>query len=333
MRLPSKKIIPIITACIIATGGIIFAVFYSPKAKTLEEQNANNLVSVKSESVQNDIREIDFDSDGLKDWEESLWKSNPRVADSDGDGTQDGAEVEGGRNPMIKGPNDKITITQQVDLVAGTQQATSSQIGIAAREVFANYIAIKQSGKKLTPEMEAQIIQNSLSAAKFTTNGARVYSTSDIKITSDISTQALRNYAQAMGANIKNNRFKTEIDELLILSHAIDTRDAKDLADLDPIIDSYKKIIDGALKIPVPQPLASLHLDFINGFSSGMYADIQMKKVFDDAAVSLLALRQYNEASLAIVAAHRGIQNYYAEQSIVFSAGEDGFGFLNMIPH
>ncbi|MBA3550635.1 hypothetical protein H0W32_00300, partial [Patescibacteria group bacterium] len=119
----------------------------------------------------------------------------------------------------------------------------------------------------------------------------------------------------------------------LILSHAIDTRDAKDLADLDPIIDSYKKIIDSALKIPVPRPLASLHLNFINGFSSGMYADIQMKKVFDDAAVSLLALRQYNEASLAIVTAHRGIQNYYAEQSIVFTAGEDGFGFLHMIPN
>lgn len=49
-------------------------------------------------------RTKDSDSDGLTDYEEeSFYKSNPSVADTDGDGFSDGAEVKNGFNPLGAG--------------------------------------------------------------------------------------------------------------------------------------------------------------------------------------------------------------------------------------
>src|SRR3989338_8922620 len=50
----------------------------------------------------------DQDEDGLKDWEEELWKTDALKADSDGDGTSDGEEGKEGRDPTKPAPDDKL---------------------------------------------------------------------------------------------------------------------------------------------------------------------------------------------------------------------------------
>lgn len=51
---------------------------------------------------------FDTDGDGLLDWEEALWGTDPNNPDADGDGTSDGAEVAAHRNPKKAGPNDSL---------------------------------------------------------------------------------------------------------------------------------------------------------------------------------------------------------------------------------
>jgi hypothetical protein len=51
----------------------------------------------------------DSDNDGLRDWEEELFHTDPRNPDTDGDGYLDGEEVDSGYNPLIKSPGDKLT--------------------------------------------------------------------------------------------------------------------------------------------------------------------------------------------------------------------------------
>ncbi|OGD66657.1 hypothetical protein A2Z61_00915, partial [Candidatus Campbellbacteria bacterium RIFCSPLOWO2_02_35_12] len=70
--------------------------------------SVNNLnAEIQAEAIKN-IAEKDSDRDGLKDWEEALWGSDPHNPDTDGDRTPDGEEVVVGRNPIIAGPNDKL---------------------------------------------------------------------------------------------------------------------------------------------------------------------------------------------------------------------------------
>jgi len=64
-------------------------------------------VGMRNSSAQIDFKK-DSDNDGLKDWEEALWKTDPQNPDTDGDGTPDGKEVAEGRNPAIPGPDDYL---------------------------------------------------------------------------------------------------------------------------------------------------------------------------------------------------------------------------------
>ncbi|MBW6441276.1 hypothetical protein K0B03_04610, partial [Patescibacteria group bacterium] len=54
-----------------------------------------------------DINKADTDDDGLSDFLEIRnWKTNPLLADTDGDGYFDGQEVEGGYDPLGPGQLD-----------------------------------------------------------------------------------------------------------------------------------------------------------------------------------------------------------------------------------
>ena len=77
----------------------------------------------KASGTETNASNLDSDSDGLKDWEETLRKTNPQNPDSDSDGTFDGEEVAKGRNPLLAGPNDfikeKIAIIKPSDQSRG----------------------------------------------------------------------------------------------------------------------------------------------------------------------------------------------------------------------
>lgn len=49
---------------------------------------------------------FDTDRDGLLDWEEALWGTDPNRPDTDGDGTPDGEEAAQNRDPRKAGPDD-----------------------------------------------------------------------------------------------------------------------------------------------------------------------------------------------------------------------------------
>jgi len=95
-----KKIplIAIIVGVILLIGGVIFVYKYSSEEALLGKRVSNSV----SESF------IDTDNDGLRDWEEELFKTDPRNPDTDGDGYLDGEEVNSGHNPLVKAPDDKL---------------------------------------------------------------------------------------------------------------------------------------------------------------------------------------------------------------------------------
>ncbi|MEK7502815.1 MAG: hypothetical protein AAB556_00015, partial [Patescibacteria group bacterium] len=83
----------------------------------------------------------DTDNDGLKDWEEQLWTTNPTLTDTDGDGTKDGDEVKAGRNPKIAGA-DKLENPEEIIKKDSADSATTFTAKIA-EEFGKNYFAGK----------------------------------------------------------------------------------------------------------------------------------------------------------------------------------------------
>jgi len=90
-------LISIIVGIIIIGGGMVFVWKYSHK---------DSLLGKTTKISQEQLK--DSDNDGLKDWEEELYHTDPYNADTDNDGFLDGEEVATGTNPRVKAPGDKL---------------------------------------------------------------------------------------------------------------------------------------------------------------------------------------------------------------------------------
>ena len=95
--LPSKKFI-IITVSVFAAIGIIFIIINLIEGKGEVFQQKSDLLFQKM--TLGEIIDKDSDGDGLKDWEEALWGTDPNNPDTDGDGILDGAEIQQKREAL-----------------------------------------------------------------------------------------------------------------------------------------------------------------------------------------------------------------------------------------
>ncbi len=99
-----REIILVIGIVIVVAGGVWL---FSPK--TEQRPTATNLVEKTStKEKQTAPAFLDTDGDGLLDWEEALWGTDPKNKDTDRDGTSDGEEVALHRNPKKAGPMDSL---------------------------------------------------------------------------------------------------------------------------------------------------------------------------------------------------------------------------------
>ncbi|MBI5913018.1 hypothetical protein HY839_01090, partial [Candidatus Azambacteria bacterium] len=94
-------VIPVVLLLGIFIGGVIVLRTQGIGAQVLTE-GKKVLFPIASEP------NADPDNDGLKNWEEEIYKTDPRNPDTDGDGYLDGEEVASGYDPTIKAPNDAL---------------------------------------------------------------------------------------------------------------------------------------------------------------------------------------------------------------------------------
>lgn len=70
-----------------------------------EWETKKQLDEIKKEAeVVAEKRKVDSDGDGLLDWEEDLYQTNPEISDTDNDGVSDKEEVDQNRSPVVFGP-------------------------------------------------------------------------------------------------------------------------------------------------------------------------------------------------------------------------------------
>lgn len=89
--------------------GLVLLIVFVPEEQN-EESRITNQES-RADEIKTKLATLsqDSDNDGLKDWEEPLYKTDAQNQDTDGDGTNDGEEIKQNRDPLKKGADDKIT--------------------------------------------------------------------------------------------------------------------------------------------------------------------------------------------------------------------------------
>jgi len=310
----------VIFAIIIGLAVVGLAFFY-----TLEKTREKNSIAPTSElkKVANFINEQDSDNDGLLDWEEALWGTDPKNPDSDGDGTLDGEEIATNRNPIIAGPDD--TLSQEVieTVINRNSNEPQTETDKFSRDLFARYLSFKQGTAPLD-EASKQIVINSVLAENQNEEKITLHSAGELNLTTDISTTSLRTYGNSLGVAIIGSTPKNLKNELAVVEKALTTGEETDLADLDPIIKGYTDLIEASLEIKVPKSAIDLHLGYLNSLEEILALQKGMKLALTDPIRALTAINSYPTAVDKLSGSLDLFGILFASNKVSFSPTEPG---------
>lgn len=310
--LPSRTLtISIIAALFIAGFGYYnygnWRAHFGQAKDTLAENGPKVLVT----------KEADSDDDGLPDWIELAYGSNPYKKDSDGDGTNDGDEVRMGRDPSKKGPND-FFLAPKNDTASSTASSTS-------RSTQINQFMSAELAK-----VQSTTVRDLVNQVDVTQLRPR-YSIASLSITSDNSTTSLRAYANAFGALAQKYGSKEMPSEMDIIQTALKSKMQSDIERLNLPAALYQNFTAELLKIKIPSILAEDHLIIVNSYDVMGRSLSMMTKLFSNTVSGAAGWQTYFLNTIAITRGYTGIISKLHEKGITFDRGEPGYS-LRWVP-
>lgn len=278
LKIKNIPLATIILASIFAVGLILFIGAFSKRSAF----STYNLWGGKETVIESENK--DTDNDGLKDWEENLYKTDSLNSDTDADGYLDGEEINSGHNPLVKGPNDKQIF---YPLPIGDKYNITSQIFSDFDAIAKSYIEQKDQYVRDHPEITnsttymAEVSQGALdemlrramlyNEADWSEKANAVLeknpeifkieiSDIDIKISEDNSSEAIKAYFEKLSSYAKSNNFLLQNENLILLQNSFSNNNFSEV-DILIIIndDEISKLIDTA----VPSSWKELHKSFL----------------------------------------------------------------------
>lgn len=290
--LPSKKLLVFLAVTLV----VLVCLFVSLKLTNKQTNPLTDNPVETTSSLDNEISQTlknDTDRDGLKDWEEILWKTDLHNPDTDKDGTDDNTEILAGRNPLVVGPNDWLekNTTFIQENKSSEEIKILTQTDLLSRELFAGYVALKQNDQ-LGTEQEEQFINNLVT--KHLTNPInpeKNYEKEDLNIVPDNQPTALQTYT----ANLKKiaQRGDSLENDAVIVKNALDTKNYQELEKLDLNIKTYTEMLEQLLAMEIPENLVSFHLKIINTFNKMIQDVSDMRLIANDPIAGIKSVQDY----------------------------------------
>lgn len=207
---------------------------------------------------------LDSDEDGLKDWEETLYATNPHNPDTDGDGTTDGDEMRANRDPSKRGPDDAV---QPTDLLNPVDTGSGENVTHA---LAGNLLLTGVVGKIIEG---GTVPDDALNNFRFPANAspdallasAERVAQRDLAISEDNSAPALRAYFDAV-----TEIYKREIvphqspSDIGILLVALERKTYERFAELNPIVQGIEKTAREIKRLPAPSRYADFAVEEVN---------------------------------------------------------------------
>ncbi|MFH1978825.1 MAG: hypothetical protein ABII97_00330 [Patescibacteria group bacterium] len=324
--LPSKKFITLLVIVLLMITVIL--VFNSIN-------NKNGGVQEKTTAVtKNAITETDSDNDGLADWEEVLWKTDPKNPDTDGDGTSDGEEVRNNRNPAKPAPGDELT-EEEIRSLNNPSGYVSPFDQISKTDDFTQkfltqYLLQKSLSEGVLDDVAKEVLIKSVLGGTSLDLSFRTFSVSDIKISNTDDTATIKQYGNDMGNIIKKNDTGIKMEEILLsLKKAVETNNKTPIEKLKTVVEKNTQIINEAAKVSVPKSAVNIHIDFLNGMSRITEMILGMYKSMDDPLSGLVAIGNYQETVTELINVNKKINAYFDRKSVVYKSSDAGYVYAN----
>lgn len=280
------------------------------------------------------IASKDSDGDGLPDWEESLYGTDPQNPDSRHLGMSDGEAVAKG----LIVPKAQVPAASTVPQAptSATQDgiapaATDSLTDLFAKNFFTLYVAAKQqSGAALTSNQIDALAATALQELTASVGPAPDFKTpADIK-TAGTGSDALRAYAAAAEQVFLAQGGGFSTDELDSLTAAAQDTDPNAIANLARIASAYHDIAVGLLALTAPREIAPAHLALIDALARTGSIVGDFARLRTDPVATMLALQQYPQSLADLIGAFASITHVYSSAHITLSPGTPGSQFVGL---
>ncbi len=332
--LPSKNFIALVSAALVIlfTGWFVSLVWNSAPetAKSSTQAAATSFLAAYQDANR------DSDNDGLKDWEEILWKTDPNKADTDGDGTPDGQEVKEGRDPTVAGHklangawSDALKTAEQTKKSA--ESAPQTLTDRIAQKFALEYLTTQGASGGNPDDFQKKSLSESLmqSMAKDALTFKDRFSIENVITNKDVSAKS---YLNELGTFLDKNFAGLKETEIGILDNVISTSNFSGLKKLDAYISAYKKAVDflnppaGGEK--VPESYAPMHLELMNILNNTATAVSYMQSTEKDPAKGLVGLSIYFQQVERAVNFTKSIKALIKTDALEFKPAEGGYHFV-----
>lgn len=255
--LPSKRFV---AALSIAVFIVLLTVVLNAIKPSAPKYDNNNLVALTATSS---AMEIDSDHDGLPDWEEALYGTDPHNPDTDGDGTPDGEEIKEGRDPLkanTAGPGQPPNDYIDPSIVAESNAVSSADQGLNATEKMAHdLVSDIIASQPVSGSMDTDTVNNLVNQAvsdipqKQFTGTTTVSDLNLIAVPSDNAT--LKSDLAVYGNNyyVLTDAFERIMgQDAAIIDDSMSNNKDLDATKMASIAAIYQYIANGLISLPLP---------------------------------------------------------------------------------
>lgn len=310
----STRTIGIAVASVIAVVLIAFAVVLSGPlpfhlTKVDAESTHDLLVSYAAK---------DSDNDGLPDWEEALYGTDPNNPHSVSAALTDGQAVAQG---LVKPKFASATSTAPVNpsTVPGVAVATTTVTDQFARTLFSQYLLSRGS----TPPTQQDIVnfvQQGIAQLEQNQTVPPAFNVGEVRVVGSGSA-ALTAYAAAAENAFTKRSVATTKSEIDLYSDAVTKNDATALAQVNSIARTYIATAHDLIALPVPREAADAHLQLANALDQMGQVLTDMGTLNTDPLRAMLGIRKYDAAHAKLVTAFAAMQKVYASSGVSLTAG------------
>ncbi len=292
--LPSKQFVRTILIAL-ALGSLVFLVGKLLNKKTVwQSKSGEELVKLSEED---DFFSQDTDEDGLYDWEEALWNTNPALKDTDDDGVDDKKFVENKR--------------KEIDVDETYKPDSDNETEVFAKQFFTTAAVLDQSNSFNQDTVEQFSKGVSQSITNFTLKDK--YTLSNLKL-SNISPVEYHKNISELYAKLGT----LEVNELTLIAYILENpTDQYGLDELGNFLTFSDNLVKGLLNMNVPNSNAGLHLSFVNNLDK--IAEIMKNSVYveDDPLKVVTYLSKYDEYSEKLLNDINSLKNYFSSNGII----------------
>lgn len=288
-------VVPVVLLLGIFIGGVVVLRTQGIGAQVLTE-GKKMLFPIASEP------DADADNDGLKNWEEEVYKTDPRNPDTDGDGYLDGEEVASGYNPAIPAPNDALEGTDASTPRQAPKNLTAYLAQILSQKISSGEIAPAKGASLEDVKSDPNFLYNQdifSEALAQVGQRAKDYFTAPqiknegIKISANDSRAAAIIYLSQINIILKDHIAEIKnlpVGEVRAIKEAVDSQNT---VAVSKYATEYQSVADEIKNIEVPYPMAAWHKDMIANISLLAHIFTAIADFQNDPAMAAAALESY----------------------------------------